>query len=137
MFNCFDSILLCVGSEQFIQEIRRRLDAYFNLVLRNVRDTVRFLPLTYELYSSGCFVLPTSGAICVTQVPKQIGFFLVRQVQDKLQFELYNKLNDEHQFSSLLGEVRRVLPLFACVMNVDAFDAEAWCVRLTAAIAHC
>lgn len=51
-----------------------------------------------------------------TQVPKQIGFFLVRQVQDKLQFELYNKLNDEHQFTSLLGEVQRVVFLFACVV---------------------
>lgn len=28
-------------SEQFIREIRRRLDAYFSLVLRNVRDAVR------------------------------------------------------------------------------------------------
>ena len=40
------------------------------------------------------------------QVPKKIGFFLVRQLQDKLQFELYNKHNDEQLFSSLLGEVR-------------------------------
>lgn len=32
---------LLVASEQFIQEIRKRLDAYFNLVLHNVRDTVR------------------------------------------------------------------------------------------------
>ena len=48
------------------------------------------------------------------QVPKKIGFFLVRQLQDKLQFELYNKLNDEQLFSSLLGEVckqtRRLAP---------------------------
>ncbi|KAL8272136.1 hypothetical protein Esti_003979 [Eimeria stiedai] len=70
-----------VYSEQFIQEIRRRLDAYFGLVLHNVRDTV----------------------------PKKIGFFLVRQLQDKLQFELYNKLNDERLFSCLLGEPPHIL----------------------------
>ncbi|CDI74711.1 dynamin-like protein, putative [Eimeria praecox] len=70
-----------VYSEQFIQEIRRRLDAYFGLVLHNVRDTV----------------------------PKKIGFFLVRQLQDKLQFELYNKLNDEQLFSSLLGEPSHIV----------------------------
>ncbi|PHJ15259.1 dynamin-related protein drpb, partial [Cystoisospora suis] len=61
---------------QFIREIRRRLDAYFSLVLRNVRDAV----------------------------PKAIGFFLVRQLQEKLQFEIYNQLNDEKHFSELLGE---------------------------------
>ncbi|KAL8450242.1 hypothetical protein Emed_002599 [Eimeria media] len=69
------------AAEQFIQEIRRRLDAYFGLVLHNVRDTV----------------------------PKKIGFFLVRQLQDKLQFELYNKLNDERLFSCLLGEPPHIL----------------------------
>lgn len=40
------------------------------------------------------------------QVPKTIGFFLVRQLQEKLQFEIYNQLNDEKHFSELLGEVR-------------------------------
>ncbi|KAL8435919.1 hypothetical protein ACSSS7_002119 [Eimeria intestinalis] len=43
------------------------------------------------------------------QVPKKIGFFLVRQLQDKLQFELYNKLNDERLFSCLLGEPPHIL----------------------------
>uniref|UniRef100_A0A0G4FVQ9 Dynamin-type G domain-containing protein n=1 Tax=Chromera velia CCMP2878 TaxID=1169474 RepID=A0A0G4FVQ9_9ALVE len=63
-------------SAAFLQEIRRRLDAYFNIVLRNVRDTV----------------------------PKVIGYFLVRSIQEKLQFELYNELNKADLISELLGE---------------------------------
>ncbi|PFH31932.1 dynamin-related protein DRPB [Besnoitia besnoiti] len=70
-----------VYSEQFIREIRRRLDSYFALVLRNVRDAV----------------------------PKTIGFFLVRQLQEKLQFEIYNQLNDEKQFNELLGEPPHIM----------------------------
>ena len=45
-----------------MQELRFRLDDYFKLALRNVRDSV----------------------------PKAIGYFLVRKSQDSLQFELYN-----------------------------------------------
>eukprot|EP01054_Gregarina_sp_Poly1_P001689 Gregarina_sp_Poly_1__1688@NODE_1433_length_4160_cov_221_240899_g951_i0_p2_GENE_NODE_1433_length_4160_cov_221_240899_g951_i0NODE_1433_length_4160_cov_221_240899_g951_i0_p2_ORF_typecomplete_len347_score52_37GED/PF02212_18/6_5e20Dynamin_M/PF01031_20/0_00037dCache_2/PF08269_11/0_13_NODE_1433_length_4160_cov_221_240899_g951_i025653605 len=63
-------------SENFLTEIRGRLDAYFGIVLRNIRDTV----------------------------PKTIGFFLVRAVQDGLQFQLYNELNKAERFESLLGE---------------------------------
>eukprot|EP01055_Gregarina_sp_Pseudo9_P001316 Gregarina_sp_Pseudo_9__1315@NODE_187_length_3734_cov_41_904736_g172_i0_p1_GENE_NODE_187_length_3734_cov_41_904736_g172_i0NODE_187_length_3734_cov_41_904736_g172_i0_p1_ORF_typecomplete_len821_score133_91Dynamin_M/PF01031_20/2e62Dynamin_M/PF01031_20/2_9e03Dynamin_N/PF00350_23/1_5e46GED/PF02212_18/7_4e21FeoB_N/PF02421_18/38FeoB_N/PF02421_18/0_0026MMR_HSR1/PF01926_23/0_00092PduVEutP/PF10662_9/99PduVEutP/PF10662_9/4_9Methyltrans_SAM/PF10672_9/0_17Nucleoporin_FG/PF13634_6/0_3Nucleoporin_FG/PF13634_6/1 len=63
-------------SEAFLTEIRARLDAYFGIVLRNIRDTV----------------------------PKTIGFFLVRAVQDGLQFQLYNELNKAEKFDALLGE---------------------------------
>eukprot|EP01053_Blabericola_migrator_P007503 Blabericola_migrator_1__7502@NODE_382_length_9143_cov_306_926399_g305_i0_p1_GENE_NODE_382_length_9143_cov_306_926399_g305_i0NODE_382_length_9143_cov_306_926399_g305_i0_p1_ORF_typecomplete_len800_score142_39Dynamin_M/PF01031_20/9_4e62Dynamin_M/PF01031_20/9_1e02Dynamin_N/PF00350_23/5_3e48GED/PF02212_18/4_3e03GED/PF02212_18/5_5e20FeoB_N/PF02421_18/37FeoB_N/PF02421_18/0_004MMR_HSR1/PF01926_23/0_00013AIG1/PF04548_16/0_29TetR_C_20/PF17925_1/8_1e03TetR_C_20/PF17925_1/9_6TetR_C_20/PF17925_1/4_3e02_NODE_ len=63
-------------SDAFLSEIRARLDAYFGLVLRNIRDTV----------------------------PKTIGFFLVRAVQDGLQFQLYNELNKVEKFEALLGE---------------------------------
>jgi hypothetical protein len=63
-------------SGPYILEIRSRLDSYFELVLRNVRDSV----------------------------PKAVGFFLVRQVQDKLQFELYNALNKAEALGDLLGE---------------------------------
>ena len=45
----------------FVREIRQRIDTYFKIVLRNVRDTV----------------------------PKQIGSFLVKMSQEKMQFELY------------------------------------------------
>eukprot|EP00923_Selenidium_pygospionis_P055168 GHVN01096189.1.p1 GENE.GHVN01096189.1~~GHVN01096189.1.p1 ORF type:complete len:839 (-),score=148.11 GHVN01096189.1:1766-4237(-) len=68
-------------SESFIQEIRARLDAYFNIVLRNIRDTV----------------------------PKVIGYFLVRQIQDKLQFELYNELNRADKLADLLGEPPHIM----------------------------
>jgi GTP-binding protein EngB required for normal cell division len=63
-------------SGPYIAEIRARLDSYFELVLRNVRDAV----------------------------PKAVGFFLVRQVQDKLQFELYTALNKSESLGDLLGE---------------------------------
>lgn len=63
-------------SGPYISEIRARLDSYFELVLRNVRDSV----------------------------PKAVGFFLVRQVQEKLQFELYTALNKAEALGDLLGE---------------------------------
>jgi hypothetical protein len=40
----------------FVKEIRARIDTYFRIVLRNVRDTI----------------------------PKQIGYFLVKMSQEKL-----------------------------------------------------
>jgi len=50
------------GGNVFVQELRSRIDDYFSIVLRNVKDSI----------------------------PKTIGFFLVRKSQDALQFELYN-----------------------------------------------
>merc|ERR1719262_871047 len=64
------------GSTPFVREIRGRLDAYFKLVIRNTRDAV----------------------------PKAIGHFLVRKMQDTLQFELYNQLASADKMSELLGE---------------------------------
>jgi len=49
------------GSSMFVREIRTRIDSYFRLVIRNIRDSI----------------------------PKAVGFFLVRASQEKLQFELY------------------------------------------------
>ena len=46
----------------FVREMKDRLDTYFQIVIRNVRDSV----------------------------PKTIGYFFVRQITEKLQFELYN-----------------------------------------------
>ncbi|KJP85844.1 hypothetical protein AK88_04492 [Plasmodium fragile] len=66
---------------QFIQEIRRRLDCYFNIVLRNVRDSV----------------------------PKIIGYFLIRKLQEKMQFELYSDLNSEQKLYDLLNEPAHVV----------------------------
>jgi hypothetical protein len=44
------------GTNHFVNELRKRLDGYFDIVLRSVRDSV----------------------------PKAIGFFLVRKSQDNL-----------------------------------------------------
>ena len=63
-------------SGPFVAEIRKRLDSYFELTVRNIRDSI----------------------------PKAIGFYLVRAVQDKLQFELLNALNHPDKLSELLGE---------------------------------
>jgi len=49
-------------------------------VLRNVRDTV----------------------------PKQVGYFLVKMSQEKLQFELYQKVNANQQLVDMLGEPKTV-----------------------------
>ncbi|GIX64505.1 dynamin-like protein, putative [Babesia caballi] len=54
-------------SSQFIQEIRRRLNVYFAIVLRNMRDSV----------------------------PKIIGHFLVRKVQTNMQYKIYTALTQQ------------------------------------------
>jgi hypothetical protein len=46
----------------FVNELRVRIDQYFSLVLRTVKDSI----------------------------PKVIGYFLVRKSQDSLMHELYN-----------------------------------------------
>lgn len=68
-------------SGPFVLEIRKRLDAYFAITVRNVRDAI----------------------------PKAIGFYLVRAVQDKLQFELLNTLNQPSKLEELLGEPPHIL----------------------------
>merc|ERR1719456_2206579 len=68
-------------AQPFVDEIRRRLDAYFSLIIRNVRDSI----------------------------PKACGFFLVRQLQEKLQFELFTELNKAEMFENLLGEPEHIM----------------------------
>jgi len=60
----------------FTREIRNRIDAYFKLVVRNLRDAV----------------------------PKAIGFFLVRSIQDSMQLQLYNQLFKSSDLVSVLNE---------------------------------
>jgi len=60
----------------FVDEMRSRLDSYFRVVVRNVRDTV----------------------------PKSIGHFLVRSVQEKMQFEFHNAISSDPALSALLQE---------------------------------
>jgi len=68
-------------SGPFVQEIRKRLDSYFFITVRNVRDSI----------------------------PKAIGYYLVRAVLDKLQFELLNFLNSGEKINELLGEPPHIL----------------------------
>lgn len=60
----------------FVMELRQRIDAYFNLVIRNVRD----------------------------RVPKTIGHFLVKKCQEKIQFSLYTEINKNSKLAEVLGE---------------------------------
>jgi len=71
---------LSKGANLFVKEIRARIDAYFKISVRNVRDTI----------------------------PKTIGYFLVRASQEKLQFELYAQINKNDNMTKSLGEPERV-----------------------------
>ena len=64
----------------FVSEMRKRIDAYFEIVLRNVKDSI----------------------------PKAIGYFLVKKSQEVLQFELYNQVNSNQQLAAALGEPTRI-----------------------------
>merc|ERR1719237_1449407 len=68
-------------SATFLNEIRKRLDSYFGITVRNVRDSI----------------------------PKAVGFYLVRSVQDKLQFELLSSLNHKDKLAELLGEPPHIM----------------------------
>lgn len=68
------------GTNTFVMEMRKRIDHYFSIILRNVRDSI----------------------------PKAIGYFLVKKSQDVLQFELYNQVNSNKQFAQALGEPARI-----------------------------
>jgi len=57
--------------------LRARIDAYFGIVVRNVRDSV----------------------------PKAIGYFLVRSVQEKMQYFLYSEIMKNVEILDSLGEV--------------------------------
>ena len=63
-----------------MKEIRSRIDAYFKIVLRTVRETV----------------------------PKLIGHFLVRMSQEKLQSELQTRINDNEKILESLGEPKNI-----------------------------
>ncbi|EEA07619.1 dynamin family protein [Cryptosporidium muris RN66] len=76
-------------SQVFLREIRKRLDSYFAIVVRNIRDSV----------------------------PKIIGHFLVRQIMDKLQFELYNEFNKAECLSDLLSEPSHVVEERKALLN--------------------
>ena len=56
--------------------MRKRLDDYFDIALRSVRDSV----------------------------PKTVGYFLVRKSETALQMDLYNAVNNNPNMSDFLGE---------------------------------
>ena len=64
----------------FVTEVRARIDAYFRLVIRNVRDNI----------------------------PKLIGLFLVRSSMDKLQYELYNYINTNESILNYMNEPEQI-----------------------------
>lgn len=68
------------GGSMFVLEMRKRIDEYFEIVLRSVRDSV----------------------------PKAIGFFLVRKSEQSLQFDLYNAAQSNPEMSKFLGEPQNV-----------------------------
>ena len=64
----------------FIREIRNRIEAYFKLVVRNLRDSI----------------------------PKSIGFFLVESIQDSMQLKLYNQLYKNTEMVNVLNEPEHI-----------------------------
>jgi len=68
------------GTNIFVKEIRLRIDAVFKIIVRTVRETI----------------------------PKLIGYFLVRMSQEKLQAEMYQKINDNETILDSLGEPKHI-----------------------------
>ena len=64
----------------FIKEIRNRIEAYFKLIVRNLRDSI----------------------------PKIMGNYLVKEIEDNMQLKLYNKLYNAREMTDLLSEPESV-----------------------------
>ena len=64
----------------FIKEIRNRIEAYFKLIVRNLRDSI----------------------------PKIIGNNLIKSIEDNMQIELYNQLYKSNEMVSLLSEPEHI-----------------------------
>lgn len=60
----------------FVREVRNRIEAYFKLILKNLRD----------------------------EVPKAIGTFLVKGISDNIQLHLYNKIYQGNELMDALNE---------------------------------
>ena len=70
------STMFMSPKEVFINEIRNRIESYFKLIVRNLRDSV----------------------------PKTIGFNLVRSIQDNMQIRLYDELYKSNDLIRSLDE---------------------------------
>ncbi|MCQ2820592.1 MAG: dynamin family protein [archaeon] len=64
----------------FVVEMRKRVEAYFKLIVRNLRDSI----------------------------PKAIGNFILRSIQEKMQLELYNMLYKGNEILNSLNEPESV-----------------------------
>ena len=64
----------------FIKEIRNRIEAYFKLIVRNLRDSI----------------------------PKIMGNYLVKEIEENMQIKLYNKLYNAREMTDLLSEPESV-----------------------------
>ena len=64
----------------FIKEIRNRIEAYFKLIVRNLRDSI----------------------------PKVIGNYLIKEIEENMQLKLYNKLYNAREMTDLLSEPESV-----------------------------
>ena len=64
----------------FIKEIRNRIEAYFKLIVRNLRDSI----------------------------PKIMGNYLVKEIQENMQLKLYNKLYNAREITDLLSEPEHI-----------------------------
>ena len=64
----------------FIKEIRNRIEAYFKLIVRNLRDSV----------------------------PKIMGNYLIKEIEENMQLKLYNKLYNAREMTDLLSEPESV-----------------------------
>jgi len=60
----------------FVTELRNRIDSFFKIVVRNMRDSI----------------------------PKTVGYFMVRAAQDNMQFQLYEEVNKNEELMALLSE---------------------------------
>jgi dynamin 1-like protein len=63
-------------NQSYVNEIRKRLDMYFKIIVRGIRDSV----------------------------PKAIGYFLVDGIQEHIQYELYAEINKNEGMAETLGE---------------------------------
>jgi dynamin 1-like protein len=64
----------------FINEIRNRIEAYFKLIVRNLRDSI----------------------------PKIMGNFLIKEIEENMQLKLYNKLYNAREITDCLSEPESV-----------------------------
>ena len=64
----------------FIKEIRNRIEAYFKLIVRNLRDSI----------------------------PKIMGNYLVKEIEENMQLKLYNKLYNAREMTDLLSEPEHI-----------------------------